>query len=133
MVNEVEDDNGEKRPKPFKQRGQIQISDEYVKLLECSHIHAIPATAISAARKLPRKLIAPAKNLIYALSAMSDKKAVMKQTTVIEYAGLAPRRPNEADSAVTNLLENMQKAGIVKLEKHPSKCDERVFGIELVL
>jgi hypothetical protein len=115
---------------PNQRRLEITLSECYVDLLQKSSIHLVPKQHIVAARNLPRSLIVPAKNIIYNLSARSGKGTEWKESTIIDIAGLRPRRPNEAKKAVNNLLRRMTGANIIKC-KLLKNGKVRLFNIQL--
>lgn len=133
VSTEIVTPSGEVEVIPVSQRSvKIVFSSCYADLLDNSAVHAVPAAAINAARKLPRRHVVPAKNIVYNLAARSGKKAKLKESTLMDIAGLRPERPSRGQKALAGILNNMQKAGIILFKAETNRYNQIIYSIKLV-
>jgi hypothetical protein len=114
---------------PNKKRTIICIAEPYAALLNLLPPVAIPAWWLEAARKLPRKQVAHAKNMVYRLAAERRNPAEWKESTIAEIADFRGDR-KEQQRAVRNLLDALAGAGVLSYQEHQNAEGETVFTIQ---
>lgn len=109
---------------PAKQRVEIKLSDVYVGMITFRYgkdsqknmLCTVPVAALKKTRRLAREHRVPAKNVVYYLAGRGGQ-AILSPGKIIDIAGFHPRRKNEANRAVSNLLIAIEEAGIAKVNK----------------
>lgn len=111
-------------PIPLRERRiEITLSTDYTDFLNKAATCVVPVAALIAARKLNRRQIAQAKNIVYYLAARSGHQARLRWETLAEIAGLRGRWPGERRGTSKNLLTAMVRAGIVSFsEDEDGEC-----------
>ncbi len=107
---------------------KICISETYRAVLDLLPPAVIPIAVLEACRRLPRKLVVHAKNLVYALAAERRKPARWRAETVAEIADMRDR-PGRRHVSVNNLLRRMEDAGIISYTCENADGNDTVFCI----
>ncbi|MBC7294154.1 MAG: hypothetical protein H5T84_08675, partial [Thermoleophilia bacterium] len=92
----------------------ICITDLYAAALRNLAPATIPLSWLQAARSLPRRLVVPAKNLVYRLSAESQDPARWRFATLTEVCDFRSDRPAKRRRALENLLDKLVAAGVLE-------------------
>ncbi|WP_123932043.1 hypothetical protein [Thermodesulfitimonas autotrophica] len=101
---------------PNKKRTIICITEPYATLLNLLPPATIPTWWLDAAKKLPRRQVAHAKNLVYRLAAERRNPAEWKESTVEEILDLRSPRTIERRRAIRRILDGLAAAGVLEYQ-----------------
>ncbi|ACX52012.1 hypothetical protein Adeg_0873 [Ammonifex degensii KC4] len=96
----------------------IQFSKRYQALLQSRGggkdlLCRVPVAALVACRKLGRRQVVAAKNLVYYLAGRGGR-ARLRLETLVEVLGVHPRWPSEARKVCENILSALRDQGVVQ-------------------
>jgi hypothetical protein len=120
--------DGKRVPKN-KRPVEICITEPYAALLNLLPPANMPRWWLEAARKLPRKQVAHAKNVIYRLAAERRLPAEWKESTVAEIADFRGDK-REQQRAVRNILNALATAGVLSYQERQNAEGEAIFIIQ---
>jgi hypothetical protein len=116
------DSGGPRKPlPPRKQRLEIQLSAAYTDILSLGYkdktfLCSVPVDALEAARKLPRRQVPHAKNIVYYIAGRGGW-ARMKLDTLADAMGLHARWDKEATKLVENILNRLAERTVLTWRK----------------
>lgn len=109
--------------KPNKRRTLVCLSEPYARLLDSLSPAILPLWWLKAAKRLPRRLVVPGKNLIYRLAAEKKNPARWRFETLVQICDLRSARPSERREALENLLRGLTGAGVLERWDHDPRTD----------
>ncbi|ADI02789.1 hypothetical protein [Syntrophothermus lipocalidus] len=116
---------------PRRQRIEIQLSEEFAKLLDLrgpegqTLLSELPVDLLVRTRKLNRRQIAPAKNLLYYLSGRGGS-AKLKKDTLVDILHISANRPRRTQQTLLRLLDAMTEKNIINYTCHKDTFDIRL-------
>jgi len=119
---------------PRQQRIEIQLSEEFVKLLDMrgpegqTLLSELPTDLLVRVRKLNRRQIVPAKNLLYYLSGRGGR-AKLKKDTLVDITGIRANRPKRTRETLMRLIDAMAEKKVIYYTYHEDTFDIRLVSI----
>lgn len=108
---------------------EICITEPYAALLSLLPPAAVPGWWLETARKLPRRQVAHAKNLLYRLAGERKLPAEWKESTIVEIADFRSERKVKRHQAVRDLLNALEATGVLNYQERQGTDGEPVYVI----
>lgn len=108
----------------------ICISEPYAALLDLLPPATIPLKWLEASKRLPRRQVAHARNLVYRLAAEKRNPTALRESTLAAIADFRGDK-NESQRAVRNLLHALAGLGVLDYQTRKNSQGETVYVIRV--